>query len=82
VEPAFFIPEPALTHFRKALAQGRQAEADWDRRIIEYVQTFPDVASELQQRMRNELPQGWDADISMFPADTKGLWPPTSPRAR
>jgi transketolase len=31
------------------------------------------LAAELGQRLRNELPPGWDADIPVFPADEMGI---------
>ena len=31
------------------------------------------MAAELQGRLRGELPQGWDADIPVFPTDAKGI---------
>ncbi|MDQ2735848.1 MAG: transketolase, partial [Pseudomonadota bacterium] len=73
VEPLFLVPEPALAHFREALGEGEKAEADWNRRVDSYTRSFPDAARELQQRLRGELPGGWDADIPVFPADPKGI---------
>jgi len=73
VEPAFYIPEPALAHFRQALVRGQKAEVEWNARFIAYTQTFPDLAIELRQLMRGELPMGWDADIPVFPSDAKGM---------
>ncbi len=71
--PAFCIPQPALAHFRRALVRGQKAEVEWNARLIAYIQAFPDLAIELQQLMRDELPKGWDADIPVFPADAKGM---------
>ena len=73
LEPDFLEPEPALAHFREALEQGAKAEADWNGRLDAYAKAFPDLAKELQGRLRGELPAGWDADIPVFPADAKGL---------
>jgi transketolase len=73
VDPPFFIPEPALARFREALSAGAQAQARWDEGIEAYARAFPDLALELKQRLRGELPNGWDADIPVFPADAKGL---------
>jgi transketolase len=72
-EPAFLIPDAALTHMRKALARGERDEAAWNARMQIYAQAFPDLADELGRRLRGELPAGWDADIPVFPADAKGL---------
>jgi transketolase len=72
-EPPFLIPEPALLHFREALARGARAEAEWNDRMAAYAQGFPDLAQELRRTLCGELPPDWDADIPVFPADVKGI---------
>lgn len=73
VEPLFLIPEPALAHFREALASGARQEAAWNDRLMAYTQAYPDEAQELRRSVRGELPPGWDADIPVFSADPKGI---------
>jgi transketolase len=73
VEPLFDIPPEALTHFREALPRGQQAESEWRDRFARYATIHPDLAHEFQERIRGELPAGWDADIPVFPADPKGM---------
>ena len=73
VEPLFLVPAPALDHFRKALAHGATAEGEWNERMVAYGRAFPELARELQGRLREELPDGWDADIPVFSADAKGM---------
>ena len=73
VDPSFFVPDEALAHFRQAQEQGKRVEAEWDVRFLEYSKAFPALAKELQQEMAGKLPQGWDRDIPIFPADPKGL---------
>jgi transketolase len=73
VEPPFRIPEQALEHFRAALARGARDEAAWNQRMAAYAKAFPELAVELQQRIRGELPPGWDADIPVFAPDEKGI---------
>ncbi len=73
VEPAFVVPPKALTHFREALDRGAEAEAEWNQRMRAYSTAFGDLARELQTRLNGEMPEGWDADVSMFPADAKGM---------
>jgi transketolase len=72
-EPDFLIPDDALAHFRAAVQRGAQAEAAWNERMSAYSTTFPELADELQHRLRDELQPGWDKDIPVFPADAKGL---------
>jgi transketolase len=73
VEPLFNIPSDALAHFREAVPQGKQEEAQWQDRFSDYAAKHPQLAQEFQALMRGELPAGWDADIPVFPADAKGM---------
>jgi len=73
VEPPFLVPAPALAHFREALGRGETAEREWNARMTAYAQAFPDLARELQGRLRDVLPDGWDADVPVFAADAKGM---------
>lgn len=73
LEPSFYIPDAVLTHFREAVERGRQIETAWERRFFAYEQSFPDLAQELHQMMRGELPAGWDVDIPVFPPAPKGM---------
>ncbi|HEY9446827.1 MAG TPA: transketolase, partial [Burkholderiales bacterium] len=72
-EPPFLIPAAALEHFREALPRGARAEAQWNARMAAYGKAFPELAAELQTRISGALPPGWDADIPVFPPDTKGI---------
>jgi transketolase len=72
-EPPFLIPEPALAHFRRAIERGAQAEATWDDQFAAYAQAYPDLARELGQALRREMPANWDSDIPSFPPDAKGI---------
>jgi len=72
-EPAFLVPDAALAHFREALERGAKDEASWNERLATYTHAFPELSSELQRSLRGELPAGWNADIPVFPADTKGI---------
>ena len=73
VEPPFLVPALALDHFRAALARGATAEGEWNERMATYGRAFPELARELQGRLLEELPNGWDADIPAFSADAKGM---------
>jgi transketolase len=73
MEPPFYIPERAREHFREAIERGKLAETEWREKFSAYAQASPDLAKAFQQDMRGELPDGWDKDIPVFPADAKGL---------
>lgn len=73
LEPRFYIPEDVLTHFREAVQRGAEFQAAWQARFDDYRAQFPQNAAELARRMRGELPQGWDENLPVFPADPKGM---------
>ena len=72
-EPAFFLPDDALAHFREALGNGEKSEASWKERFSAYAEKFPDLAKEFEQIMSGALPADWQAVIPSFPADVKGV---------
>jgi len=72
-EPAFLIPAEVLSHCREAVQRGERDEALWNAALRRYHEAFPALADELQRRLRGELPAGWEADIPVFPADSKGI---------
>jgi transketolase len=73
LQPAFYIPEAALAHFREAVERGQQSEKQWEGRFSSYQQAYPELAQELHQAMQGELQEGWIADIPEFQPDTKGM---------
>lgn len=73
LNPAFYIPEAALSHFRKAVRKGKQNETRWEKLFSSYELAYPDLARELRQMMQGQLPEGWDVDIPEFTPDAKGI---------
>lgn len=73
VEPRFYIPEDVLAHFRESVQRGAEFQSAWQARFDAYRAQFPQKAAELARRMRGELPQGWDENLPVFPADPKGM---------
>lgn len=72
-EPTFYIPERTREHFGKAIERGKFAETEWRDKFSAYAREFPHLAKAFQQVMHSELPDEWDKDIPVFPADAKGM---------
>lgn len=72
-EPRFYIPEESLAFFRTALEQGAKQEQVWQQKMDAYAAAYPDLAAELNRRLAGKLPDGWDLDLPVFPADEKGM---------
>jgi transketolase len=73
VEPTFLVPEDALAHMRKAVERGKGLEEDWNTRFAGYARANQPLAGEFERSLHGALPEGWDADIPVFPADAKGM---------
>jgi transketolase len=71
--PAFYVPQKAEKHFRKAIVHGKRAEKKWNLKVAMYAKKYPTLAKELHQFIKGELKKGWDENIPHFPADAEGL---------
>jgi len=69
LDPPFFVPGESLEHFRAAVDRGRAAQSEWQAKWEAYARQYPDLAAELQQALKGELPAGWDADLPTFGTD-------------
>jgi transketolase len=70
----FLVPEGVYEHFAEGIGlRGMQAREAWESALTEYRADYPDLADEIDRMQRRELPDGWDADIPVFPADEKGI---------
>ena len=72
-EPTFLVPDDALAHMREARRPRRTTGERLERRIRAYARSERDLAAELEHSLHGGLPDGWDADIPVFPADAKGM---------
>jgi transketolase len=66
----FFVPEAALTNWRKAIPAGAKLVAEWRAQLAAYAAEYPAEAAELERRWSCRLPEGWDAGLKTYgPAD-------------
>jgi transketolase len=70
----FYIPDGVYEHFEAGVgARGAQARQEWMRLFAAYRAKYPELAIEIDQMQRRELPAGWDRNLPTFPADAKGI---------
>jgi transketolase len=70
----FLVPDGVLEHFAAGIGKrGAEARAGWEKLLASYREQFPDLAAEIEQMQRRELPAGWDRNLPVFPADAKGV---------
>jgi transketolase len=70
----FFVPEGVYEHFAAGIgARGAKARQQWNDLFAAYRTKYPNLATEIEQMQRRELPAGWDRNLPVFPADSKGI---------
>jgi transketolase len=72
-KPMFYVPPEALEHMRKSLDRGATLEDAWNKKFEAYEQAFPELAKELQQRLKGELPSDWETVLPTFPPGTEPM---------
>ncbi|HWQ95316.1 MAG TPA: transketolase [Gammaproteobacteria bacterium] len=61
----FVMPDEYYQGF-DARAKGAKAETEWDQRFAAYKKAFPELAAELDRRLKGELPADWAAKAQEF----------------
>jgi transketolase len=70
----FLVPDGVYDHFAAGIGKrGATLRRDWTKLFTEYRDKFPELATEIDQMQRRELPAGWDRNLPTFPADPKGV---------
>jgi transketolase len=70
----FLVPDGVYDHFAAGIGQrGAAARQEWTKLFTTYRAAHPELAKEIDQMQRRELPEGWDKNLPVFPADPKGL---------
>jgi transketolase len=72
-EPAFYLPEEAVSHFRKALEKGARLELSWRETFTAYQKAHPTLAARWRQLTDGGLPETWEGEMPVFDVDTKGM---------
>jgi transketolase len=70
----FLVPDGVYEHFQAGVgARGAEARAVWTKLFADCRAKHPDLATEIDLMQRRELPDGWDRNLPVFPADPKGI---------
>ena len=70
----FLVPDGVMQHFDAGIgARGAAARARWEALLADYRKKFPELAAEIDQMQRRDLPTGWDRNLPVFAADPKGI---------
>jgi transketolase len=70
----FLVPDGVYDCFGSGIgARGAELHKKWLELFASYRAKFPELATEIGQMQRRELPAGWDQNLPTFPADAKGI---------
>jgi transketolase len=70
----FLVPDGVREHFAQGFGRrGRELHESWRKLFADYRAKFPDLAEQIEKMQRREVPDGWDGDLPVFPADAKGI---------
>ena len=70
----FLIPDGVYEHFAVGVGErGKRLRTEWEALFADYRGAAPELADEIEQMQRRELPEGWDSEIPSFDADAKGI---------
>lgn len=72
-EPLFYIPDDVLKLYRRAVANGKKLEKQWQEALKNYEGANPQLFSEFSRRINGELPPDWEEALIPFPAGSKDL---------
>lgn len=73
-DASFHVPDVVYQDFEDGLRRrGAQLRAQWESLYVSYAAEHPQLADQLDRMQRRLLPEDWDADLPVFPADPKGM---------
>jgi transketolase len=69
----FLIPDGVYEHFQQGIgARGKKLRDAWFDKIRDYKARYPELADHLERMQKRRLPEGWDRNLPVYPADPKG----------
>ena len=73
-EAKFLVPDEVRQHFAQGMgARGQVLRDAWFAQFDVYKVDYPDLADQLYRMQHRQLPDGWDRDLPVFPADANGI---------
>ena len=69
----FYVPDEVKMYAKEKIEQGKKLEREWQQKFDKYQQAHPELASQLIQLQKGELPPNWQEALPVFSADEKGM---------
>jgi transketolase len=65
-DQSFYVPEDALSNWRKTGVRGMKLEASWRTLFVGYGAEYPELAAEFERTQAGALKAGWEAALPSF----------------
>ncbi|WP_439660066.1 transketolase [Lentzea sp. HUAS TT2] len=72
-EQTFEVADEVLAHAREVVKRGEHAKAEWQKSFDAWASANAENKKLLDRLVARELPEGWDADLPVYPVDAKGV---------
>jgi transketolase len=70
----FLVPDGVMAHFHEGIGRrSGELHLAWKALFQEYAKQYPELAAEIGQMQRRDLPEGWARNLPVFPPDPKGV---------
>ncbi|HEV2289999.1 MAG TPA: transketolase [Candidatus Acidoferrales bacterium] len=70
----FLVPDGVRENFSAGIGKrGKEARDAWMSLFDTYKAKYPELAAQILKMQHRELPDGWDMNLPVFPADAKGI---------
>jgi transketolase len=70
----FLVPDGVRENFQQGIGKrGGALHAEWTELFVKYQKKYPELARQIDLLERRQLPDGWDKNLPVFPADAKGV---------
>jgi transketolase len=70
-DKSFYVPDEALTNWRKAQKRGADLEGAWNKLFAAYKAANPELAAQFERTQKGERASGWEKAIPSFAPDKK-----------
>nr|WP_309506073.1 transketolase [Paenactinomyces guangxiensis] len=72
-DEAFYVPGEVREHFAALQSKLAEKEAAWRDLMRQYESQYPELAKQLHQAIREELPEKWEQDLPQFQVGDKAM---------
>lgn len=70
----FLVPDGVREHFASVMGKrGHDLRTAWEATFERYKKSSPALADQVTRMQHRQLPEGWDKNLPVFPADPKGI---------